>query len=208
MPARTARKSTSKSKARPASARPTQLAALSSRELIDRLAEVARIGALFIEGEDCENLLVPEARQWTDPDDINFDAKVAVGVKKTLLRIERIERFPYHAIIWRRRPDDPDRGEIMLAGSMSSSYSLGKKVNPPLLPELRRVFETGRPAVRRGRNEDWESVTQFRYGHVWLMAHDSLLRAGRRLISHFSPIRDSRDKVVAALELTCVGTDS
>jgi hypothetical protein len=186
----------------------TGLAAISSKELIDRLAEAARIGALFIEGEDVQNLLVPEAREWTDPDDINYDGSVGAAVKKTLLRIEQVDpAFPYHAILWRRRPDDPGKAEVMLAGSMNSSYSIGKRENPPIMPELRKVFDTGRPAVKRGSNASWERTAKFRFGHAWLMAYDSLLRANKRIVSYFYPIRDSREDVVAALELTCVGSD-
>jgi hypothetical protein len=181
--------------------------AITSEELIERLATAARIGALFIEGEDVQNLLVPEARDWTDPDDINYDNEVGVRVKKTLLRIEQIDStFPYHAIVWLQRQSD-GKAEIMLAGSMNSSLSLGKRENPEMFPELRKVLEKGKPAVKRMSNRQWEETARFRFGHAWLMSHDSLLRAGKRIVSYFQPIYDSRDEVVAALELTCVGSD-
>jgi hypothetical protein len=181
---------------------------MSSRELLDRLGEAARIGALFIEGEDCINALTPESRTWTNADDINFDAAVAVPLKKTLLRIERIERFPYFAILWRRRPDDPQRVEVLLAGSKNSALGGGKGQCPPIFPALRKVFDKGKPAEMAVSRPQWESSTTFRFGHVWIVDNDSLLRSGKRVVSVFVPIRDSLEQVVAALELTCVGTDN
>ena len=182
---------------------------LTSKQVQQRLAEVARIGALFLEGEDVLNALMPEARAWTLADDINFDPAVAVPLKKTLLRIEKIEtQFPVYAIVWRRRPDDAARVEIVLAGRMNSSFDQGKGKCPPMFPALKRVFDKGQPAAVAQSNESFEANSSFRYGHVWIVGNDSLLRASKRIISHFEPIRDSREQVVAALEITCVGTDS
>ena len=185
-------------------------AALSSKELVARLAEVARIGALFIEGEDVINALQPECRQWKLADDINFNAAVAVPLKKTLLRIEMIEKFPYYAIVWRRRPDDPKLAEPILAGRMNSPYNLGKNQCVPIFPALRQALDRGRPASAAIKDTEFEKSSVYRYGHAWLVCHDSLLRAGKaaRVISYFHPILDSRDEVVAALELACVGRDT
>lgn len=213
MAAKTKTKSKSRSSAKKSVRRPGhradgRLGPISSKELLARLAEVGRIGSLFIEGEDVANMLRPECREWTDPDDINFDASVAVPVKKTLLRIEKIDPgIVYHAILWRRRTDDPGKVEVMMAGSMNSSYSIGKRSNPAIWPEIQKCLEQGVGVPKTGSNPSWENTAGFRYGHVWLLAHDSLLRAGGRIISYFQPIRDSREDVAGALELTCIGTD-
>ena len=205
MPARTRSTRKSKPKARPAAG---SAATMTRTELLGRLAEVARVGSMFIEGEDCVNLFTPASRTWTKADDINYDARVALPLKKTLLRIERIERFPYYAILWRRRPDMPDRVEILLAGRMNSALDQGKGTCPLIFPQLRTVFEKGRAASLTLSDSKFEEAAGFRYGHVWLARNDSLLRAGKRIVSHFSPIRDSREQIVAALELTCVGSDN
>jgi len=132
-----------------------------------------------------------------------------VPLKKTLLRIEKIQTdFPVYAIVWRRRPDDPGRVEVVMAGRMNSPFDAGKGKCPPMFPAIRQVFDKGRPAVATMSNAVYESVGSFRYGHVWIAANDSLLRAGRRVVSCFHPVRDSRDDVVAALEIACVGTDN
>jgi hypothetical protein len=124
-----------------------------------------------------------------------------------LLRIEMIERFPYFAILWRRRPDDPERVEVILAGRMNSPLDQGKGKCPPMFPALRQVFERGKPASVAVKNFKYDASAKFRYGHVWIADNDSLLRSGKRVVSYFHPIRDSREDVVAALELSCVGSD-
>ena len=186
-------------------ARRTGLAAMTDRQVLDRLAEVGRIAALFIEGEDVIEALRPECRTWTDADDINFDAAVAVPLKKTLLRIEQIEPFTYYAILWVRRNDDPSRVEVILAGRRNSVLDHGKGQRPPIFGALRTVFDRGRPASIARKDPKLPEVG---YGHGWIVRNDSLLRAGHRLISYFQPIRDSRENVVAALELTTVGMDN
>ncbi len=187
-------------------ARPKAPPAVRGAELMERLARAARIGALFIEGEDCIDALYPESRQWTLADDINYNPAVGVPLKKTLLRIEQIETFPCFAVLWRRRPDDAGRVEVILAGRMNSSYDEGKGKCPKIFPALKTVFDRGRAATAACSDRTFESTSLFRFGQVRVPRGDRLATGGKPVVSHFEPIRDSREQVVAALELTAVVT--
>jgi len=163
------------------------------------------VGQLFIEGDACEEALRPAARAWTSGDDIDYDFEVAVPIKQALLKLEQVEDFSYEAVLWRRRPDDPNQAEVLLAGRMGSPYGRG----PIRMPgALKQALVQGKVAVASVSAPAYEHSLGQRYGHVWVVDHDSLLRSGHSsVISVFAPIRNSDDELVAALELSCVGRD-
>lgn len=184
---------------------PKKRKAISTKELVERLKSVAHVGQLFIDGDACEEALRPAARAWTSGDDIDYDFEVAVPIKQTLLRLEEVEDFPYQAVLWRRRPDDPKKVEVLLAGRMGSPYGRGPI---PLPAPLKSALVQGKVAVASMSAPAYEHSLGERYGHVWVVDHDSFLRSGHAsVISVFAPIRNSDDELVAALELSCVGRD-
>jgi len=179
--------------------------AIAPGDLIARLKHVAHVGEIFIDGDACEAALRPAARDWTDGDDIDYDFDVGAPIKRTLLRLERVEPFPYCAILWRRRPDDATKAEVLLAGRAGSPYGRGPT---PMPPPLRKALVDGKMAVGRIPRSKYKAMLGRLYGHVWMVDFDSLARSGRpNVISVFAPIRNSNDEIVAALELATVGRD-
>ena len=80
------------------------------------LVEIARIGALFIDGDAVADLFAPGAENWTSGDDVNFKHGPFIDVKRTVLRIERIGAFRYFALVAVTRKDDPTKAEAVVCG--------------------------------------------------------------------------------------------
>ncbi len=80
------------------------------------LAEVARTGALFIDGDCVRDVFVPGAETWTSGDDINFRHGPFIEVKRTVLRIERIPPYRVFALVAVVRKDDPAKCEAVVCG--------------------------------------------------------------------------------------------
>lgn len=174
-------------------------------DLVARLKHVAHVGQLFIDGDACERALRPAARAWTSGDDFDYDFDVATPLKQTLMRLERIEDFPYTAVIWRRRPDDESKAEVLLAGRLGSPFGRGPLKMPAA---LRRALVDGRVAVARLSAAAYDRGIPRRYGHVWQADHDAFLRTGLpQVVSVFAPLRNSHDDLVAALEVATTGHD-
>lgn len=116
------------------------------------LLEIARIGALFIPGDVLEEVMPPERREYPKlaqaggkfalGDEVDFAEVPFNTLKRLLLLTERIDEARNIAsALWIRRPEDPDSGEVMVAGRAlpEEGYAI-----LPLWPEIERAF-SGRP---------------------------------------------------------------
>ena len=104
---------------------------LSLDEIAAELAEVARIGEVFVDGELVKNAYMAYAVNFMCGDDMDYNPVTTVPLKKTLMRLERLSRVPCSTTIWRRRPDDPKSGEALLSGFMTSPQGGGKPAAQP-----------------------------------------------------------------------------
>ena len=179
--------------------------------IIEGLERIARIGQLFIDGDACEKALRPAARDWTDGDDLDYNFDVSLPLKKVLLRLERVEGgkglegVRCYAVIWRRRPDDEEKAEVLLAGSRGSPYGRGPM---PMPAPLRRALLEGKTAVGQIPARRYLQMLARPYGHVWMVDRDDFVSSGLPVVlSFFAPIRNSLGEVVAALELATAGRD-
>jgi len=105
----------------------------SSRGLAAQLAEVARIGALFLDGDLVESVFA-SGRDWTSGDDINFAHAPYIETKRTVLRIERIAAFRTFATVALIRQDDPAQAEAVVCG-MRNVFGIRPV---PMSPAMRR----------------------------------------------------------------------
>jgi hypothetical protein len=105
-----------KSKSTVRSAKPATSADIEARKA--RLAEVARLAQIFIDGELIGQLLTDQGQRWTDTDDIDYHYAPFITLKKVVLRLEQTpgDGVPVYVNIWRQRPDDPAKGEPLVAG--------------------------------------------------------------------------------------------
>ncbi len=146
------------------------------------LMEIARIGALFLVGDQLEDVMPADRREYplrvvnatsvfALGDEVDFDEHNFNELKKTLLRIERIDprRSPF-AALWVRRPEQPTHGEVMVAGS--SLPAEGYHIQP-LWPEIERAFS--------GLPTRWDS------------------EGGTTI---YYPIRNSDEEIVGVLEVS------
>ena len=90
---------------------------LSKKKLAAILAETARVGAMFLDGDALESVHASESSAtWTDADNINFAHAPFIAVKKTILTVERIPDFRCFACAFLKRADDPKLIEPVVAG--------------------------------------------------------------------------------------------
>jgi hypothetical protein len=179
---------------------------LSLAEVKAELAEVARVGQMFVDGDDCHNLWTPEARTFLTGDDMNYNNDVAVPVKKTLFKLERLCRIPCSTALWRRRPDFPDAGEALLFGSTGSPEGSQKPGNrgyrpPKMTREMRRGFLEGKPAWKVRHNRPGAQILIDR-------GLDQPTREinGNATVQLFVPVKDSMGDIAALLEVFTVAT--
>ncbi len=140
------------------------------------VAEVARIGLLFMDGDALER--VQRERVSVDQDDIDYDYAAFNSLKATLLRIERIRpELRLFAALWQLRSDNPGVVAAVVCGS-KHSCGAGPILWPPAAapywvaqpahPDMIRAFATGEPVQRLWpggaswyfpvRNTDYETV--------------------------------------------------
>ena len=177
-----------------------------ARSLVEvrrELAEVARIGQAFVDGDLCRKIYRPIGETFTNSDDIDFAPETCVPLKQTLMRLERLARVPCICSLWRRRPDRPEVGEPTLNGSFASPMHVyrppmsgaKRKFDPPkMFPALAAAFR-GRPAWKltpsptatvaagRGFGADVRGVSKPAF------------------IEHFVPVKDSMGEIAAVLEV-------
>jgi len=114
------------------------------RRLAADLAEIARIGALFIDGDALDDIFA-SGRNWTSGDDINFKHAPFIDVKRTVLKIERIGDFRYFAAALIIRQDDPRKVEPVVAGMQNA---LGRAPFP-MNPAMRRCVKKNEVTTER-----------------------------------------------------------
>jgi len=170
------------------------------------LAEVARVGQMFIDGDACRGLWAAGHELFMAGDDMNYNNPVAVEVKKTLLKLERLCRVPCSTTLWRRRPDDPDSGEALLFGSFGSFEGSEKPPNrgyvpPRMTPQMRRAFVHGRAAWKIRRNKTGHRV------HIDRGLFNPVADvAGHTTVQLFVPVKDSMGQIAALLEVFTLAT--
>jgi hypothetical protein len=179
-------------------------------EIKHELAEVARIGQVFVEGDLCRQAWKPHAVNFMKGDDMDYDPVPTVPLKKTLLRLEMLGRVPCCATLWRRRPDLPDRGEALLFGRVGSSPDGGDKpanrgYQPPMLSkELKQVFLKGKAAWKM--NPKAHAAIRFQPPRGIGVAVKGLKAS--TTVQLLVPIKDSMGEIAAALEIHTIALAS
>jgi hypothetical protein len=177
-------------------------------DLKDELAEVARVGQMFVDGDACRNAWAPGCECFTKGDDMNYNNPVVVPLKKTLFKLERLSRVPCSTTLWRRRPDDPESGEPLLFGSHGTPEGADKPSNwgytpPRMTPQMRKAFVDGKPAWKTKKNPK-------QAGHLLSRGCTQRVtdRKGVSSVQLFVPVKDSLGEIAALLEVftVAVGT--
>jgi hypothetical protein len=129
------------------------------------LMEIARIGVLYLNGDLIEEAMTPERRAYTSTDDIDFEEVSYNALKRTLLLTERIDTTRnIIAVLWVRRPDQPHKGEVLVAGKSlpEEGYDV-VELNPAMNRALsglptRRVRKNGETVYYPVRDSDEDIV--------------------------------------------------
>jgi hypothetical protein len=173
------------------------------------LAEVARIGQAFVDGDLCRRIYRPIGETFTNGDDIDFEPATCVPLKQTLMRLERLARIPCVCALWRRRPDMPEVGEPTLFGAYASPMHIyrppmsgsTKKFDPPkMFAELKEAF--------KGR-EVWKITPSANAVNAARRGFGARIRGvgASTFVELFVPIKDSMGEVSAVLEVFIATTE-
>jgi len=176
---------------------------LSLAEIKEELAEVARAGAAFMDGELCRRPFRPYADTFMSGDDLDLDPETGVPLKKTLMRLERFSRANCSTALHRRRPDMPDRYETFLIGFCGSPATTPvppykSRYRPPRLrdlPQMNAAFG-GKVATR--------TIRRVPGGYALIARRRSVPARnlkGNAIVEVFTPIKDSMGEVAAVLEV-------
>ncbi len=114
----------------------------SRKDLTIPLEEVARIGLLFLDGDAFEKVLPEKCLTYHGGDDLDYNEEEFNQLKITLMKIERI-RAGVAAVLWRRRPDAPENGEVLVAASTINWTPINRV--GPLPKQMVRCLEEGKP---------------------------------------------------------------
>lgn len=169
------------------------------------LSEAIRAGCMFMDGDLLNTVLRPYAVTFLIGDDLDLNPESVVPLKKTLLRTERFCRVPCSSVLWRKRPDMADRIEPILYGSIASPLAIDKVANrgyEPLImsADFRKVFKSGKSVWlvnKMPENRVTVLVNRGFYCRVSSVKSTSVAR-------YISPVYDSMDDVLGALELFTV----
>ncbi len=130
-------------------------------ELKKSLDEVARVGAVMVDGDVCQRIMTARAKeymvkkdprdQWIDGDNFDVNAEPYIRTKKTLMRLARLVSFPCDVNLWMPLDNMPGRVQVLIRNvhEMSQFWSFGQ-LHQVLQPEMKQVLSTGeRVAVTR-----------------------------------------------------------
>ena len=169
------------------------------KEAKHEIAETARIGQAFLEGDLFNRILQPYAVTYRDGDDLDFNPAAFVPLKKTLMRLHRVSRVKCSTTLWRRRPDMPDRTDPLLYGGVVETPDGDMKpkpgyVPPEMSPPLRKALVDGKTG--------WKTVRGRRpiFGERGVAQPVSDV-ADDRVVQHFVPLYDSMGEIAGALEV-------
>jgi hypothetical protein len=173
-------------------------------QLKTELADVARVGQMFVDGDACRNTWDPKQEFFMNGDDMNYNNPVVVPLKKTLFKLERLSRVPCSTALWRQRSDFPDSCEVLLLGSHGTPEGVDKpsfrNYQPPkMTPQMRTAFVDGKPAWRTEKNPKHASHLLNR-GCTQKVSD----RKGTTSVQLFVPVKDSMGEIAALLEVFTV----
>lgn len=164
------------------------------------LAEVARVGQMFLDGDLARKVYHPHSEKFMCGDDMDFNPEAFLPLKKNMLRLERLSRVPCSTTLWRRRPDMPDRGEATIFGSFASPLG-GDKPSAhgyqpkPMFPELAKAFLKGEAAWKLNPGPGANFMAERGLG-----ANIKGVK-GPAFLAIYVPVKDSMGDIAAVLEV-------
>jgi hypothetical protein len=132
------------------------------------LDEAARVASVFVDGDVCERIVTPRAREYmfrNDPKDKwaagdNYDVyhEAFNQTKKTLIRVSRLVPFPADANLWMPIKGQPDKIRVVIRNANElSQFWPWSALYQEMIPEMRTVLETGK-RIAVSKKPGWVSV--------------------------------------------------
>ncbi len=119
-----------------------------------KLAEVARIATVMVDGDACNRIQTPRSQQymlkkdprdpWVGGDNFDVDQAAFTQVKKTLMRLARLCPETCDVNLWMPVKTDPPQIQVLIRNvhEMSQFWSWGA-LRQEMPSEMKRVLETG-----------------------------------------------------------------
>ena len=132
------------------------------------LDEVARTASVMVDGDACQRIVTPRARDymfkkdpndpWVDGDNYEVNDHAFIAVKKTLIRLSHLAPFPCDVNLWMPIAGHPDKIRIVIrnVNEMSQFWPWGK-LYQDMIPQMKQVLETGR-RITVTEKPGWVSV--------------------------------------------------
>jgi len=137
-------------------------------EMQQELDAVARVGSVMVDGDLCRRIVTPRAKQfmfsidprdpWLASDNYDVDSEPFNAVKKTLIRLSHLARFPADVNLW--MPVEGHAGKIQIVvrnkNEMSQFWTWGA-LYQEMPREMESVLKTGQRLAVTGK-PGWISV--------------------------------------------------
>ena len=135
--------------------RPAQAAPAPASDLAAQLDEIARVGSVMVDGDDCQRIVTERALtymfkadardQWLASDNYDVDGAAFITVKKTLLRLSHLAPFPADVNLWMPIKGHPDKIRVVIRNTheMSQFWPWGA-LYQDMIPQMKTVLETGK----------------------------------------------------------------
>src|SRR2546425_9545249 len=117
--------------------RPAQAAPAPAPDLAAQLDEIARVGSVMVDGDDCQRIVTEwaltymfkvDARdQWLASDNYDVDDAAFITVKKTLLRLSHLAPFPADVNLWMPIRSEEHTSELQSLAYLVCRLLLEKK---------------------------------------------------------------------------------
>jgi hypothetical protein len=125
-----------------------------AEEMQKQLDDVARIGSVMVDGDVCQRVVTPRAKEFlfaTDPRDQflagdNYDVDDAAfnSVKKTLIRMSHLVSFPCDVNLWMPIDGHPGKMQLVIRNKneMSQFWNWGELYGE-MIPQMETVLKNG-----------------------------------------------------------------
>src|SRR5579863_10120946 len=122
----------------------------------------------MVDGDVCQRIVTEPAMmymfkvdardRWLAGDNYDVDGAAFIAVKKTLIRLSYLARFPADANLWMPVPGHPDKIRVVIRNvhELSQFWPWGA-LYQNMIPEMKIVLETGR-RVTVAQKPGWVSV--------------------------------------------------
>lgn len=132
--------------------------------MIRELEEVARVATVMVDGDVCQRIMTERSLkklfvidprdQWAGSDNFDVNAEPFIQIKKTLIRLAKLQPYPVDCNLWMPFKENPKKIQVLIRNryEMSQFWPWGA-LYQELPPEMAEVLATGKPKTVAGKDD-------------------------------------------------------